>query len=153
MRKILLPPIILALCLIAIVGINYFGFAIKVVFSGSFALAATISGYGLIFLGAFLLVWCKRLFQQHETNILPFRDPDQIVTGGPFGFSRNPMYLAMLLVALGVAFIYGTALSFIFPLAFFCIANWYHIPYEESRMSEIFGDKFTAYKANVRRWI
>jgi len=149
MRKILLPPIVLALCLIAIVGINYFDLATKVIFSGP----VTFAGYGLIFFGVLLPVWGARLFKQHETNILPFKDPEKIVTDGPFGFSRNPMYLGMLLVILGFAFIYGTALSFIFPLAYFCIANWYYIPYEEGRMSEVFGDKFTAYKAKVRRWI
>lgn len=149
MRKILLPPVIFALCLIGIIGVNYFDIAVKTIVTGPL----TFAGYGLILFGAILPIWGARLFRQHETNILPFIDPDQIVTSGPFSFSRNPMYLGMLLVCLGLASVYGTALSFLFPLAYFCIANWYYIPYEEGRMAETFGDKFTAYKANVRRWI
>lgn len=81
------------------------------------------------------------------------KDPERIVTAGPFGFSRNPMYLGMLLVLLGVAALYGTAPGFIFPLVYFGVANGYYIPYEESRMTEIFGDQFLTYKAEVRRWL
>ncbi len=149
MRKILLPPVMLALCLIGIVAVNFFGIAIIVLLSGP----VKFVGYVLIALGAFLPAWGARLFAQHETNILPYKDPDRIVTAGPFGFSRNPMYLGMLLVLLGVSVLYGTALSFFFPLAYFSVANGYYIPYEEGRMAEAFGDEFNAYKAKVRRWL
>lgn len=149
MRKILLPPVLLTLCLICIVAINYFDVAVIVLLSGP----VTLFGYILIAFGIFLPAWGARLFHQHETNILPYKDPDRMVKTGPFGFSRNPMYLGMLLVLLGVAELYGTALSFIFPLAYFCVANGYYIPYEEGRMAETFGDEFSTYKAKVRRWI
>ncbi|VAV95272.1 Putative protein-S-isoprenylcysteine methyltransferase [hydrothermal vent metagenome] len=149
MRKIILPPIVLALCLIAMVAINYFNVAGQVLFTGPLKLA----GYFLIALGIFLPFWGARLFRQHETNIMPYNDPDNIVTKGPFSFSRNPMYLGMLLVLFGVAIIYATSLSFIFPVIYFVIANWYFIPFEEGRMLAAFGDEFTAYKARVRRWV
>lgn len=149
MRKIILPPVILALCLIGIVAVNFYNMAAYILFSGSI----TSAGYPVILLGVILPVWGARLFRQHKTNILPYKDPEHIVKTGPFSFSRNPMYLGMLLVLLGVSIIYGTALSFIFPLAYFCVANGYFIPYEESRMTEIIGDEFLAYKAQVRRWI
>jgi len=149
LRKILLPPVMLALCLISLVGVNYFNIAGIILFSAP----VTYAGYGVILLGIFLPIWGAHLFRQHETNILPYKDPDHIVTSGPFGFSRNPMYLGMLLVLFGVALMYGTALGFIFPLAYFCVANWWYIPYEESRMTEAFGEKFIAYQAKVRRWL
>ncbi len=149
MRRILLPPVMLALCLIGIVAVNYYGIAESVLFTGPVKNA----GYLMIFLGIFLPVWGAHLFRRHKTNIMPYNDPDNIVTTGPFGFSRNPMYLGMLLVLLGVAVLYGTALGFIFALAYFCVANWYHIPYEEERMLAAFKDEFIAYKARVRRWI
>jgi len=149
LRKILLPPVMLVLCLIGIVTVNYFDIAVIILFSGP----VKFVGYGLIALGIVLPVWGARLFRRHETNILPYKDPDHIVTAGPFRFSRNPMYLGMLMVLLGAAGLYGTALGFIFPLAYFCVANGYYIPYEEGRMAAAFGDEFTAYKAKVRRWL
>lgn len=149
MRRILLPPVMLALCLIGIVAVNFFDIAIIILLSGP----VKFIGYGLIALGVLLPVWGARLFHQHDTNILPYEDPERMVKTGPFGFSRNPMYLGMLLLLLGVAQLYGTALSFIFPLAYFCVANGYYIPFEEARMAAAFGDEFAAYKAKVRRWL
>jgi protein-S-isoprenylcysteine O-methyltransferase Ste14 len=131
------------------VAINYFGMAENVLFTGLLKLA----GYFLIALGILLPIWGARLFRQHETNIMPYNDPDNIVTNGPFRFSRNPMYLGMILVLFGVATLYATVLSFVFPLIYFGVANWYFIPYEEGRMIVAFGDEFTAYKAKVRRWL
>lgn len=149
MRRILLPPVMLALCVIGIVAVNYFDLAVIPLLSGPIKFV----GYGLFAVGIFLPIWGARLFRQQETNILPYKDPDKIVTSGPFGFSRNPMYLGMLLVLIGLSVLYGTALSFIFPLAYFGIANRYYIPYEEGRMAEVFGDEFTRYKTKVRRWL
>ncbi|PCI49688.1 MAG: hypothetical protein COB49_04645 [Alphaproteobacteria bacterium] len=149
MRKILLPPVMLVLCLIGIVTVNYFDVAVIILLSGP----VKFFGYVLIMLGVFLPAWGARTFRQHETNILPYKDPDHIVTTGPFKISRNPMYLGMILVLIGVALLYGTALGFIFPLAYFCVANGYYIPYEEDRMTVVFGDEFTAYKVRVRRWL
>lgn len=149
MRKILLPPVMLVLCLIGIVAVNFFDIAVIVLLSGPL----TSFGYVLIVLGIFLPAWGARLFHQHATNLLPYKDPDHMVKTGPFAFSRNPMYLGMLFVLLGVAELYGTALSFVFPLAYFCVANGYYIPYEEGRMAEAFDDEFTTYKAKVRRWL
>ena len=63
------------------------------------------------------------------------------------------MYLGMLLVLVGTTMLYGTVLSLVFPLAFFIIANWWYIPFEESKMADVFGDAFTVYKARVRRWL
>lgn len=149
MRKILLPPVLLALCIIGIIAVNFFDIAVIILLSGP----AKYVGYGLIALGAFLPAWGAYLFKQHETNILPYKDPDRIVKTGPFSFSRNPMYLGMLLVLMGIAGHYGTALSFVFPLIYFAVANSWYIPYEEGRMAEAFGDEFLAYKSKVRRWL
>ncbi|MBL4800676.1 MAG: isoprenylcysteine carboxylmethyltransferase family protein [Emcibacter sp.] len=149
MRKILLPPVMLVLCLIGIVTVNYFGLANIILLSGP----VKFIGYALIALGIFLPIWGARLFHQHKTNLIPYKNPDKIVTIGPFGFSRNPMYLGMLVVLLGVAVRYGTALSFLFPVIYFSVANGWYIPFEEDRMQDAFGDEFTAYKAKVRRWL
>lgn len=149
MRKILLPPVVLALCLVGMVAVNYYGLAGRVWLSGP----ATFAGYALILLGIFVAGWSVYLFRRHETNIIPYKEPEHIVTAGPFRFSRHPMYLGMLLVLVGAAMLYGTALSLLFPLTYFIVANWWYIPFEEGKMADVFGEAFTAYKARVRRWL
>lgn len=148
MRKILLPPVVTLVCALAIVGTGQMEGA-----SHWHQGAWDIVGASLVLLGILLPVWGARAFKRHETNILPYKDPDNMVTDGPFKFTRNPMYLGMMLVLAGAATIVGTKLGLIFPLVFFGVANWWYIPFEESRMAEAFGDKFTEYKSQVRRWI
>ncbi len=149
MRKIILPPIVLGLCLMAMGLVNYYDLA-KTIFVSN-----PLNYFGFLFIssGLFLPVWGAHLFKKHQTNILPYKNPDNIVKSGPFSFSRNPLYLGMLLGLIGFAIYFGTVESFIFPVILFCVINWYHIPFEEEKMTEAFGDEFINYKAKVRRWI
>jgi len=148
MRKILLPPVVTLVCILAIVGTGQLESA-ELWHTGAW----DIVGASLILLGILLPVWGARTFKRHETNILPYKDPDNMVTDGPFKFTRNPMYLGMMLVLAGTAILVGTKLAPIFPLVFFAVANWWYIPFEEGRMAEAFGTNFSEYKSKVRRWI
>jgi protein-S-isoprenylcysteine O-methyltransferase Ste14 len=77
----------------------------------------------------------------------------KLVTAGPFKFSRNPIYLGLVIVTLGIAFWVGTWLMFLVPVATFATLNWVHIPFEEAKMRNQFGEAFDAYAREVRRWI
>jgi protein-S-isoprenylcysteine O-methyltransferase Ste14 len=76
-----------------------------------------------------------------------------LVTHGVFAFSRNPMYLSMMLGLLGVF----VALGSLTPLAavpvFFLIIRRRFIAVEERMLEEAFGDDYRAYKSRVRRWL
>lgn len=148
MRKILLPPILLLLCIAAMFGMREW-LAVTPI---GIAELDTV-GYVLIFLGIFLPLWGARVFAKHKTNIKPYKDPDTMVMEGPFRFSRNPMYLGMLLVLIGGALKFGFVEALAMPLLFFAVANWWYIPFEEGRMQHMFGDAFEDYRAKVRRWI
>jgi protein-S-isoprenylcysteine O-methyltransferase Ste14 len=77
----------------------------------------------------------------------------KLVTAGPFQLTRNPMYLGLVIVALGIAFWVGAWPMFLAPIATFATANWVHIPFEEQNMRRQFGEEFAAYCGRVRRWI
>lgn len=153
MRKILLPPLVMLLCILGTIGVERFGpdfFGFGIFWHGN---EWDPLGYILIAIGIALPIWGSQTFKRHETNILPYKDPDHLVTDGPFRFTRNPMYLGMVLVITAVAIFTATTVGFAFPVLFFSIANWWYIPFEEERMSAMFGGKFDAYKKRVRRWI
>lgn len=76
-----------------------------------------------------------------------------LITYGPFKYSRNPIYLSMLLCLLGLSIILGSVSSFIFPTIFFLFANCMIIPMEEKNLQDVFGREFILYKQEVRRWI
>ncbi len=148
MRKILLPPLILFACLGAMIALKIYA-PMGVWLTGPL----TYIGVALMVVGGYIPAWGVQTFKKAETNLMPYNDPDSMVTGGPFRFSRNPMYLGMLILLIGVAIILGTKSSLIVPPIFFAIINWYHIPFEESRMAAHFGDGFEEYKSRVRRWV
>jgi len=148
MRKILLPPILLVLCIIGTYWLMKSGRA-TFWHSGEWNMA----GYALLLIGIALPLWGSRTFKRHKTNILPYKDPDTMVTDGPFKYTRNPMYLGMLTVLLGATVLSGTIEGLGFTALYFAVANWWYIPYEESRMQAVFGEKFEDYKDKVRRWV
>ena len=72
---------------------------------------------------------------------------------GPFGWSRNPLYLAYVLAVLGCALLGGSWAALICPLACFSVLNWLIIPIEERAMLRAFGEEYGLYRRRVRRWI
>jgi len=111
-------------------------------------------GIGLVVVGAALSVACALLFRREGTELNPTSTTNRkLVTSGPFGFTRNPMYLSLVILTLGVAVWVGAWPMFLAPLATFATANWIHIPFEEAKMRRQFGEAFDAYARTVRRWI
>jgi protein-S-isoprenylcysteine O-methyltransferase Ste14 len=111
-------------------------------------------GVILIAVGIALAVSAVVLFRRAGTEINPTSAANRVlVTSGPFRVSRNPMYLSLVCVALGIAFWVGAWPMFLAPVAVFATANWVHIPFEEAKMRRQFGAAFDAYAGKVRRWI
>ena len=111
-------------------------------------------GVALVVLGAGLSVMAAMLFRREGTEINPTSPANrQLVTSGPFGLTRNPMYLGLILVTLGIALWVGAWPMLLAPIAIFATTNWVHIPFEEEKMRRQFGASFDAYATKVRRWI
>jgi len=94
-----------------------------------------------------------RQFQRSGQDPKPWTPTPEIVVSGAYKFTRNPMYLGMLLFCIGFAII----LSDLWILILTPVCGWliYHlaIRHEEIYLEEKFGDAYRAYKAGVRRWI
>ncbi len=111
-------------------------------------------GIGLIAVSFIAPVWALVLFRREGTQVSSTSETNnKLVTGGPFRFTRNPMYLGLVVLSLGVAVATGAILMFVAPLLVFATANWVHIPFEEAKMRRQFGPAFDDYARNVRRWL
>jgi protein-S-isoprenylcysteine O-methyltransferase Ste14 len=111
-------------------------------------------GVLLIIAGVALAVASARLFRREGTEINPTSLTNRkLVTSGPFNFTRNPMYLSLATIALGIAFAVGAWPMFLVPIALFATVNWVHIPFEEAKMRRQFGEAYDDYARRVRRWI
>ena len=113
----------------------------------------TYIGLLLILAGAGLGFWAASLFKEREVSFKLHGKNSSLVTDGPFGFSRNPIYLGMLAILLGTAIFFGSLITFLYPVLFFVVSHFIMIPMEEKKMEETFGDVYLEYKREVRRWI
>lgn len=111
-------------------------------------------GVALIALAFIAPVWAFVLFRREDTEIQPTSPTNRkLVTSGPYQFTRNPMYLGLVILALGIAIWVGAWPMFIAPVAVFATANWVHIPFEEAKMRRQFQAEYDDYVARVRRWV
>jgi protein-S-isoprenylcysteine O-methyltransferase Ste14 len=111
-------------------------------------------GILLVAISWILPVWAIVLFRREGTEIEPTSPTNRkLITSGPYQFTRNPMYLGLVILTLGIAIWVGAWPMFGAPVALFATANWVHIPFEEAKMRRQFGAVYDNYVARVRRWI
>ena len=111
-------------------------------------------GIALFVVAWILPVWAIVLFRREGTEVNPTSFSNRkLVTTGPYRFTRNPMYLGLVIVTLGIAIWVGSWPMFIVPIAVFATANWVHIPFEEAKMRRQFAVTYDDYVGRVRRWV
>jgi protein-S-isoprenylcysteine O-methyltransferase Ste14 len=112
------------------------------------------AGAAVIALGLAFSAWGVLTFRGVGTEVMPSSPTNKaLVTNGPYAVTRNPMYVGMVTITLGVALLVGAPLLFAAPVLLFLLDNFVIIPFEEAKMERQFGDAFRAYKARVRRWL
>lgn len=107
----------------------------------------------LLALGAVLAAWAQRIFRKEHTTTDPTQTSSKLVTWGPYRFSRNPMYLGLFLVFIGLSGAFTLAWSILCMLPVFYYVNWIVIPIEEARLNRTFGEAYEQYCKKVRRWL
>jgi len=110
-------------------------------------------GFAALALGFVLAVWGVMTFRRAKTAIRPNVSASQLVTHGPYRFTRNPMYTGLTLQYLGGAALINSAWPIIvLPVAIFILIQTV-ISREEMYLSDAFGAEYAGYAANVRRWL
>lgn len=93
------------------------------------------------------------LFKKNGTTVKPFEESSVLITSGAFRLSRNPMYLGMIMILVGVGVLMGSLSPFTLIPVFAIIIDRLFIASEERMLDRRFGDDWRNYKARVRRWI
>ena len=102
--------------------------------------------------GLVLNIWADQLFKRAGTAVKPFEPTVSLVLKGPFLFTRNPMYLGMVLVLAGIAVGLGSPTPWlVVPLFVWQVTERFIVP-EEHKLEAAFGHQYLEYKAKVRRW-
>lgn len=111
-------------------------------------LSGHLIGWLLIILGLGISFWAV-----FEAGKLDLSSPQRLITSGPYGYSRNPMYVGWTLIYLG----FGLVVNSIWLILLFPIMVTYHhftvIQKEERDLEQKFGTKYKEYRNQVRRYL
>ncbi len=108
--------------------------------------AVLLSGLSLTF-------WSLWLFLRARTSPLPMRASTALVRTGPYRFTRNPMYLGLLLAYAGLALLFGVTWALILSPGVVLLVERLVIRREEKYLEEKFGEEYRRFLREVRRWI
>jgi protein-S-isoprenylcysteine O-methyltransferase Ste14 len=114
---------------------------------------ARILGVVLVFAGLAIILTAIVQMRKSKTNVEPWKPTTAIIDNGLYGVSRNPIYLAMILVYLGVAFLFNSLWFLPFLPIVVLIIHFGVILREESYLESKFGAEYLNYKTKVRRWV
>jgi protein-S-isoprenylcysteine O-methyltransferase Ste14 len=110
---------------------------------------------GVIFAGAVLLLggWSVLIMRRSGQSENPWKPTTQIIERGPYRFTRNPMYLQMVIACVGVAIALANAwILLLAPVCAWALQVLAILP-EEEYLERKFGDRYLTYKKRVRRWL
>ena len=144
----ILPPVYFLAALVLMAGLH-FVLPIAHILQPPYSYGGSL----LIVMGIVVVVWAARLFQRAGTAIKPFERSSALVTDGPYNYSRNPMYLGMVLALTGMSIVLGTISPFVVVPVFAWLIQQRFIQHEEATLERTFGAAYTEYRRRVRRWL
>lgn len=112
-----------------------------------------VLGGALVALGVSCMMWARILFTSRSTTLFVGKPSSHLVCEGPFRFSRNPMYVGVVVFLVGMALWVGTWPLYMAVLVTFLLLNFFHIPREERMLRDVFGERYLIYSKEVRRWL
>ena len=110
-------------------------------------------GRGLIAAGIVLILWSGLAFRRARTTIVPHQPPSALVEAGPYRLSRNPIYLADMVILAGWALGLGSPLALVLLAPFHAVLLRLFILPEEAVLARDLGQPYVDFKKRVRRWI
>lgn len=110
-------------------------------------------GLVLIFLGFLIRIYSSYIFYQTKIEVFTLKSQNFLITKFPFNFSRNPLYIGLIMFAFGVSLVNLSLASIIGSLVFTILVHVYIVKFEEVQMQDKFKDDYLKYKNKVPRWI
>jgi protein-S-isoprenylcysteine O-methyltransferase Ste14 len=100
-----------------------------------------------------LAVWAMDVQTRAGTNVPTNRPTTAIVDGGPYGFTRNPIYMGMFGGLIGLAIAFDTLWLLAMLVPFALAIRYGVVAREEAYLERRFGDAYRSYRRRVRRWL
>ncbi len=109
----------------------------------------------ILLIGMLILINPIFKFIKSKTTIDPikFKKVNKLITTGIYKYSRNPMYLGLLMIVTSTSLFYLNIFTITTPFIFYFWINRFQIKREEIFLTEKFGKEYLLYKTKTRRWI
>jgi len=114
---------------------------------------ATALGWVLVAIAILLLGAATQQFRRHRTAVEPWKPTTTLMTDGLFAYSRNPVYVALVLLTVGLGFTGNNLWLALAGLPAALLVYWTAIRKEEHYLERKFGEDYRRYCQRVRRWL
>ena len=111
-----------------------------------------VLGLTLLYISLILNILAYKMFKDHSTPHAPFSLPTELIVQGVFDFSRNPVYLALVLSQCGLGFIFDTVWLLVMSILLLISLHYFIVLDEEKLLEARFKEKYKRYKERTRRW-
>tara|TARA_B110000014_G_scaffold262732_1_gene257408 strand:+ start:653 stop:1114 length:462 start_codon:yes stop_codon:yes gene_type:complete len=115
--------------------------------------ASSLIGLSALLMGVIIILFSVLEFKRNKTTINPFKSSSVLITNKLYSYTRNPMYLGMLIILLGNGLILSNLGTIFIAFLFIPIMNMRVIKYEEIMLDIEFTERYKLYKQRVRRWL
>ena len=147
-RRLILPPTVLLAAILLSLALDHW-----MPVTDLWGRAGRELGFATIVVALGVNIYCALQFRRRQTTIIPFHESSALITSGIYRFSRNPIYLSMVVLLCGLAIALGTLSPWIVPPIFMGIISKLFIEKEEAMLAEAFGNDYRDYCQQVRRWL
>ena len=144
------PPLVMLLFMVTVFGFDKI-MPFTLFYLPWLTYASVIS---LVTLGGVIALWGMKKFKNAKTTVNPLKpeSSSSLVSSGIYQYTRNPMYLGLLLILLSVVIYTQHPLGLVSALGFVAYMNRFQIEPEEKMLVKLFGDEFVDYTNQVKRW-
>lgn len=146
--KKLLPPAYVLTSIVLMVALHFLAPAARLIPSPWNFLGVIPLAVGIV-----INIVADTAFRRAGTTVKPFQASNSLLTTGVYRLSRNPMYLGLVLIVLGIAVVTGSLTPLVVVPIFALLLDRNFIAAEERMLEERFGPAWLEYKNRVRRWI
>src|SRR5262245_39525175 len=100
-----------------------------------------------------LAIWAIVTIRKAGTQVETYKPTTTIVANGPYRFTRNPIYLAMVVGLIGLAIAFDSLWILVTLVLFYLVIRYGVVAREEAYLERKFGEVYLGYKSRVRRWL
>ncbi len=147
MKKLYIPPVLISYCAMSMVLLYVLAPKYNLIF-----FPYNVIGLPIAFTGFMLMGKTRDLFKKYQTT-LQIEKSSSLIKEGVFSKTRNPMYLGMFILLLGLSIFSTNFFALSLPFVFLSLVRLIFIRKEERMMHDAFGEEYLEYKRTVGRWL